>query len=78
MILVGGSSSLYGYNTPALIEGLNSNGYDINALNCGTNASGTGMLYIEALSAFMQECDIVLNALESTTRWAHITSYGER
>ena len=64
MILVGGSSSLYGYNTPHLQQLLVDSGYDIRVVNAGTNAGGTGMLYIEGLSAFMQAGDYIVNAPE--------------
>ena len=61
ILLVGGSSCLYGFNSPLLEELLNNKYY---VLNAGTNAGGTGMLYIEALSKFMQAGDIVCNVPE--------------
>ncbi len=61
IMLVGGSSALYGFDSPAMEAALD-NKYFV--LNCGTNAGGCGMLYIEALSSFMQEGDIVVNVPE--------------
>ncbi|MBQ8371596.1 MAG: leucine-rich repeat protein [Clostridia bacterium] len=61
VMMVGGSSALYGFDSPAMQEALN-NEYFV--LNCGTNAGGCGMLYIEALSSFMQEGDIVVSVPE--------------
>lgn len=61
LLLVGGSSSLYGFNGPTIEKGLD---YKYTVINAGTNAGGTGMLYIEGLSHFMQAGDIVVNAPE--------------
>lgn len=61
LLLVGGSSALFGFDSELLEELLN---YEYFVLNCGTNAGGCGMLYIEALSAFMREGDIIMNVPE--------------
>ena len=61
MLLVGGSSALYGFDTPYLQELLNN---DYLVINCGTNAGGLGMLYIEALTSFMRAGDVVIDVPE--------------
>lgn len=61
ILLVGGSSALFGFDSEYLEELLYNNYY---VINCGTNAGGCGMLYIEALSSFMREGDIVMNVPE--------------
>ncbi len=61
ILLVGGSSCLYGFDSPFIEEMLD---YKYHVVNCGTNAGGTGMLYIEALSSFMREGDIIISVPE--------------
>ena len=61
ILLVGGSSSLFGFDSQYLEELL---GYQYYVINCGTNAGGCGMLYIEALSSFLKPGDIIMNVPE--------------
>ena len=61
ILLVGGSSSLFGFDSQYLEELLGNQYY---VINCGTNAGGCGMLYIEALSSFMRPGDIIMNVPE--------------
>ena len=61
IMFVGGSSCLYGIKSEIIEKEL---GYKYQILNCGTNAGGTGVLYIEGLSHFMREGDIVVNVPE--------------
>ena len=61
IMLVGGSSCLYGIYSPILESGL---GNRFNIINAGTNAGGTGMLYTEGLAHYMKAGDIVVNVPE--------------
>ena len=61
LLLVGGSSSLFGFDSVYLEELLGNQYY---VINCGTNAGGCGMLYIEALSSFLRPGDVVMNVPE--------------
>ena len=61
IMCVGGSSCLYGVYSPVLEELLN---YEYYVINAGTNAGGTGVLYMEALVNFMQPGDIIVNVPE--------------
>ncbi len=64
IVLVAGSSTLYGYDSGLLYDGLKAKGYEHTIINSGTNAGGTGMLYMEAYSHFMSEGDKIINAAE--------------
>ncbi len=64
IILVAGSSTLYGYDSELLYKGLKTAGLEHTIINSGTNAGGTGMLYMEAYSHFMQSGDKIINAAE--------------
>lgn len=61
IMFVGGSSCLYGIKSDIVEKEL---GYKYQILNCGTNAGGTGILYMEALSHFMKDGDIIVNLPE--------------
>ncbi len=61
MLLVGGSNVLYGVDSPTLSAALNEEYY---VLNCGTNASAPGILFIEAFSNLLQPGDVIINAPE--------------
>jgi len=61
MIFVGGSSCLYGINAELVEELLD---YKYQVINCGTNAGGTGILYIEALSHYLKDGDVIINVPE--------------
>lgn len=61
IVLVGGSSCLYGIYSPILEAGL---GNRYNIINAGTNAGGTGLLYMEGLSHYMKEGDLFVNVPE--------------
>ena len=60
-MFVGGSSCLHGIKADVIEKELN---YKYQVLNCGTNAGGTGVLYMEGLSHFMKEGDIIVNVPE--------------
>ena len=61
IMFVGGSSCLHGIKADVIEKELN---YKYQVLNCGTNAGGTGVLYMEGLSHFMKEGDIIVNVPE--------------
>ncbi len=61
ILIVGGSSVLYGVKAKQMDTALN-NKYTV--INCGTNANNIGMLFMESLSTFMKEGDIIINAPE--------------
>lgn len=61
IMFVGGSSCLYGIKAEMIEREL---GYKYQVLNCGTNAGGTGVLYMEGLAHFMREGDIIVNVPE--------------
>lgn len=61
ILFVGGSSCLYGIKAEHIEAELD---YKYQVLNCGTNAGGTGILYMEALSHFMRPGDIIVNVPE--------------
>ena len=61
IVLVGGSSCLYGIFSPILEDGLH---LRYNVINAGTNAGGTGILYMEALAHYMKEGDLFVNVPE--------------
>lgn len=61
MMFVGGSSCLYGIRAESLEAKLD---YKYHVLNCGTNAGGLGILYMEALSHFMRPGDVIVNVPE--------------
>ncbi len=73
IMIVGGSSCLYGVKAVEIEKQL---GGRYQVLNCGTNAGGTGMLYIEGLSSFMREGDIVISVPEySATQMGEFKFY---
>jgi hypothetical protein len=61
MMLVGGSSTYYGYISTYLEELLD-NEYFV--LNCGTNAGMCGFLFMEGLAPYLREGDVIINAPE--------------
>jgi len=62
-VLVSGSSSFYGFNSP-LMEELIGSGYTV--VNYGTNASTPIMFYLELVTNYVEEGDIVVFAPEQT------------
>ena len=61
IMFVGGSSCLHAIKADVIEKELD---YKYQVLNCGTNAGGTGVLYMEGLSHFMKEGDIIVNVPE--------------
>lgn len=64
IVVVSGSSSLNGLNSPLLEEKLFEAGYDYRVVNYGTNQGSNGVLYMEAVSHFLDEGDILICASE--------------
>ncbi|MBR4466713.1 MAG: leucine-rich repeat protein, partial [Clostridia bacterium] len=63
-ILVSGSSSLYGLNS-AKMEGYLGGRYDV--VNYGTQAGSSSVFYLEAISRYVHEGDIIVHAPEMGT-----------
>ncbi len=61
IVVMGGSSGLYGLNSPLLEELLN---YQYAVINYGTNMGSNGILYSEFCSYFLEEGDIFIAAPE--------------
>ncbi len=61
MLFVGGSSCLYGIKAYKVEEAF---GGKYQVLNCGTNAGGTGVLYMEAFAHYLTEGDVIVNVPE--------------
>jgi hypothetical protein len=61
MMFVGGSSCLHGIKAEYLEGKLD---YKYRVLNAGTNAGGLGVLYMEGLSHYMREGDLIVNVPE--------------
>ena len=61
IVVMSGSSSLNGLDTPMMQEAFNS---EYTVVNFGTNAGNCGVLYMEFVSHFMGEGDILIDAPE--------------
>lgn len=61
IVVVSGSSSLYGLNS-AMLQSMVGNDYTV--VNYGTNAGTSSVFYLEVLSHFLGEGDIVIHAPE--------------
>lgn len=64
IVVVSGSSSLNGLNSPLLEQLLAEEGYDYHVINYGTNQGTNGVLYLEVASHFLEEGDILIDAPE--------------
>ena len=64
IVVVSGSSSVYGFYAERMTEAF---GGEYTAINCGTNASASTYFYVNAYMRFFGEGDIVIQAPETTS-----------
>lgn len=64
IVIVSGSNSAYGINSPELMSKLKESGYEYNVVNFGQNASCSACFFIEACSALMHPGDILVHEPE--------------
>lgn len=72
ILVVGGSNVLHGFKAQEMERLLN---YEYQVLNCGSNASGAGILYMEAFGKFLRADDIIINAPEYASNQMGGTSF---
>ena len=72
IVITSGSNSAYGINSPLLEENLKKEGYNYSVVNYGTNASTPANFYIEVISNYMNEGDILIHEPEyNNYQWGY-------
>lgn len=72
IVITSGSNSAYGINSPEMEKQLKAAGYDYSVVNYGTNASTPANFYIEVVSNFIKEGDILIHEGEyNNYQWGY-------
>lgn len=76
LVLTGASNGAFGFNSPLLQELLAEEGYDFSVVNYCNNQATTALFYIEVISHFIREGDILLHAAEPVaSQWGGLESF---